>query len=262
MPNNSFSKFEAIAQRLVEGSLGRLFGGRLDPVMISAEIAHTIELESAGGFAPNQFEIILHPTDYSYMRLKWPEVSDILIHYVIQIANQLDLELATDPMVSIKPSPDVGRQFVRVDATHVKEEVDGTTQVFVPVSEYDPLQALKETGAYLIVDGYKHIALDKPTITLGRHSECDIMLDDRTISRRHAQIRWRFGRFILYDLGSRGGTKVNGVPIEEFVLRVGDVIQIADEQIIYGEETDPPKLKSSGKGATTQLFSPREDSGE
>lgn len=259
MPNNSFSKFESIAQRLVEGSLGRLFGGRLDPVMISAEIAHTIELESAGGYAPNQFEIVLHPTDYSYMRLKWPEVSEILVHYVIQIANQLDLELATDPMVSIKPSPDVGRQFVRVEATHIKEEADGTTQVFVPVSEYDPLIALKETSAYLIVDGYKHVALEKPIMTLGRHSECDIVLDDRTISRRHSQIRWRFGRFILYDLGSRGGTRVNGVAIDEFVLRVGDVIEIADEQIIYGE-SESGKAKGSGEGSTTQLFSkPKED---
>ena len=84
------------------------------------------------------------------------------------------------------------------------------------------------------------------------------MLDDRTISRRHAQIRWRFGRFILYDLGSRGGTKVNGVPIEEFVLRVGDVIEIADEQIIYGE-TESGRPKSSEAGSTTQMFSPKED---
>ncbi len=55
------------------------------------------------------------------------------------------------------------------------------------------------------------------------------------MSRRHAQLRWRFGRFVLYDLGSRAGTWVNDQPVDEFVLRAGDVIRIADTTFIYGE---------------------------
>ena len=82
-------------------------------------------------------------------------------------------------------------------------------------------------------------------MTLGRRSDCDIVLDSRSVSRRHAQLRWRFGRFIIYDLGSRAGTLVNEQPITEFALRPGDVIELAETSLIYGEEksadsTTPP----------------------
>ena len=227
-------RFEAIAQRLVEGSLGRLLGGRLDPLEISAELTRTIERTHKHGYAPNHFQIQLHPTDFTYLRTKWPDVAAVLTDYVVNIAKDANLVLRSDPQVELLASPDIQRHFAHIHATHVAGDVESTA-MFAAVKVNDPLEALTALDAFVIVDGGKHIALDKAQLTLGRRTECDIVLEGAQVSRRHAQIRWRFGRFVIFDLGSRAGTFVNQEPISEFVLRPGDVIQLADVRLIYGE---------------------------
>jgi len=56
------------------------------------------------------------------------------------------------------------------------------------------------------------------------------------VSRSHAQLRLRFGHYVVYDLGSTAGTFVNGQRIEECVLRPGDVISLGGVPVIYGED--------------------------
>ncbi len=234
MPKKPLERFERMAQRWAERSLGRLFGGRLDPVEISADLARAIENNQQNGFAPNEFRVQLHPVDYSEMRANWPDVSAILAHYVLQIARELRLQMATDPVVELIASPDIARHYAHIHATHKVIEME-ETGVFQPITAYDPLVALRERDAFLIVNGRRHVPLDKPQLTIGRRTDCDIVVEGKTVSRRHAQLRWRFGKFIIYDLGSRGGTYVSGERVQECALRVGDLIQLADVKLIYGE---------------------------
>lgn len=248
-------RFELMAQRWAERSLRRLFGGRLDPVEISADLARAIENNQQGGFAPNQFHVQLHPVDYSDMREKWPHVSAILAHYVLQIARELNLQLATDPNVELVASPDIARHYAHIHAEHKALPVE-ETDVFRPIREYDPLAALRELDAFLIVNGRRHVPLDKPQLTVGRRTDCDVVVEGRTVSRRHIQLRWRFGKFIVYDLGSRAGTFVNGERVEECALRVGDLIQLADVTLIYGEgltQTRANKPVKTEVSQTTQM---------
>jgi pSer/pThr/pTyr-binding forkhead associated (FHA) protein len=58
------------------------------------------------------------------------------------------------------------------------------------------------------------------------------------VSRRHAQLRLRFGRYTLYDLDSQSGTLVNGQPVQEWVLQPGDVMSLGGVNLIYTEDTD------------------------
>jgi hypothetical protein len=234
MPKKPLERFETLAQRWAERSLGRLFGGQLDPVEISADLARAIERNQQGGFAPNEFRVQLHPVDYSEMRTKWPDVSEILAHYVMQIARELRLQLATDPTVELVASPDIARHYAHIHAAH-KAIVPEETAVFQPINAFDPLVMLRHRDAFLIVNGRRHVPLDKPQLTIGRRTDCDVVVEGKTVSRRHAQLRWRFGKFIIYDLGSRSGTYVNGERVNECVLRVGDLVQLADVKLIYGE---------------------------
>lgn len=66
---------------------------------------------------------------------------------------------------------------------------------------------------------------ERPTI-LGRHSGCDIVLPDATVSRRHAEIRREDGQFVLVDAGSLNGTYLNREPAVAAVLADGDDIAI------------------------------------
>ncbi len=62
-------------------------------------------------------------------------------------------------------------------------------------------------------------------LEVGRDRASGMRLDDRTISRRHAQILLRDGRVLVKDLGSQNGTAVNGLKIrEETPLRDGDEV--------------------------------------
>ncbi len=52
--------------------------------------------------------------------------------------------------------------------------------------------------------------LEHRTLTIGRGSDCDIVLDDRQISRLHARVVWREDHYEIEDLGSKNGTHLNG----------------------------------------------------
>ena len=69
--------------------------------------------------------------------------------------------------------------------------------------------------------------ISEAVVTIGRSLDNDIVLDDERVSRRHAQLRRRYGQYVLYDLHSSGGTTVNGRPADETPLRHGDVLAFA-----------------------------------
>jgi hypothetical protein len=70
--------------------------------------------------------------------------------------------------------------------------------------------------------------LERHTVTIGRSPDCDIMLDDRQVSRFHARITWHEDHYELADLGSKNGTHLNGREVTSpQPLHDGDEIQIA-----------------------------------
>ncbi|MGH2909975.1 MAG: FHA domain-containing protein [Solirubrobacteraceae bacterium] len=64
-------------------------------------------------------------------------------------------------------------------------------------------------------------------LLVGRAPESDIVLDDDTVSRRHAELLWRGATWVIHDIGSKNGTVLNGRPIERAQLRAGDFISFA-----------------------------------
>lgn len=72
--------------------------------------------------------------------------------------------------------------------------------------------------------------IQEDQVLIGRGLDCDIILPARQISRHHARIeRTADGRYLLYDLGSKNGTWVNGEEVREAprLLEDGDEIQLA-----------------------------------
>jgi FHA domain/Domain of unknown function (DUF1707) len=66
-------------------------------------------------------------------------------------------------------------------------------------------------------------------VVLGRSRECDCVVAEPSVSRRHAQLRHQGGRWLLRDLGSRNGTRVNGVRLlDETEVVPGDRVSFGD----------------------------------
>jgi FHA domain/zinc-ribbon domain len=69
--------------------------------------------------------------------------------------------------------------------------------------------------------------------TIGRSPDCDIFLDDVTVSRRHAVITESGGRFVIEDLGSLNGTFLNRSRVEQAALADDDELQIGKYRLVF-----------------------------
>jgi hypothetical protein len=255
-----FQKFEALAQQLVEGSFSRLFSGGLSLSTIARVLARTVEDETVGGWAPARYEIRLNPADFDRLRQAEPEMMSQLTSYVGDLARQAALTLTEQPHLVLIADPTIPKRELTIVALDTERLADATTQIRQVTDAGEGFAAeIAALDAYLIVDGQRHVPLVKSVTSLGRSVENDIVLDAPTVSRQHAQIRWRYGRFILYDVSRRGRTLVNSQVINETVLKSGDVISLSDVKLIYGEgETQqrPRSRSASNLNDETQIRPP------
>ncbi|RMG92546.1 MAG: DUF2662 domain-containing protein [Chloroflexi bacterium] len=249
MKGSPLSKFEAIAQRLIEGSFNRLFGGRLDLHEVAVQVARVLdEMQSAKDDQQVTGLIVhLNPDDYETVLQSDEDPAATLKAYVVQLARQDGRVLPKELEVVVKEDTAVSAGGIQVHPRLSSPQDEPTTQIIQHEAIHEEVfAALRARDAYLIVDGKRHISLNQPLVTLGRRVDNDIVLDSPTVSRLHAQIRWRYGRFVLYDVSNRGRTFVNGEPVTEYVLHPGDVIALSDTLLIYGEgNTGPHKPQAN-----------------
>jgi pSer/pThr/pTyr-binding forkhead associated (FHA) protein len=79
------------------------------------------------------------------------------------------------------------------------------------------------------------VALDRPVLHIGRSPSADIVIDDASVSRRHAVIARQDGETVLLDDRSRHGVLVNGERVGRAVLRDGDLIHLGGVAARYVE---------------------------
>ena len=79
-------------------------------------------------------------------------------------------------------------------------------------------------NAYLLSADGRKINIRKASFTIGRSPGCDHSVSDKTVSRIHCRIVRLPQSYILEDLGSSGGTKINDLPIKKSILRDKDKI--------------------------------------
>jgi hypothetical protein len=253
-----FNRFEMLAQRLIEGAFGRLFGERSLAAEVAARLADYIEENGQDGEAPNEFHVYFHPDDFSSLQQR-SDLEARLAEYVRDVAHQAAISLTGPAMVLLAEEPEVPRRAVRIEGLERAGADTVTSDLGREVAlAYERLLAL---DAFLIVNGRRHVPLDRPVITVGRRMDNDVIIDSPIVSRQHAQIRWRYGRFVLYDAGSRGGVAVNGDPCTECVLQPGDLITLAGRvSLIYGEGLERREELPAGKhGAQETLTLTRDD---
>ena len=247
---NRIARFEALAERLVEGTFARLFAGRLSPLEVVAHLARAMEdhqVLSADGtpLAPTHYWVYLHPHDYEALAVERQALEAELARDVAELAAHTGLGLVIPPVVRVLPDESTVVHEVRVDAlwmsrvADVEETKEGTREMAIGGQEAEVGEVIAPPGRpFLILAGQRHVDLLRSVVSVGRALDNDIILEDPRVSRHHAQLRRRYGRYILYDMGSSSGTQINGYPVEECVLHSGDVVSFAGVQVIYGE--DPP----------------------
>ncbi|MBL8163860.1 MAG: FHA domain-containing protein [Anaerolineae bacterium] len=261
MKEQHLTQLEAQLEKLVEGAFAQLFGRHVRAQDIAMQLARAMEdgattntAADTRPTAPDQYTIYLNPDVCARLLRHQPNLVHILSEHLVELATSAGYRLNHAPRVSIEPQADFNPSDLRVK-TMFSSRQRSATAVMQRV-EMKP-GTLAPTNPQLVINGTRVIPLERDVINVGRNRDNDVVLDDRSVSRHHLQIRLRFGRYMVFDTQSTGGTLVNDVPVKEHNLRSGDVIRIGGVQMVYLEDNSGYDQETGTTSAVTDVEPPQ-----
>jgi hypothetical protein len=235
---------------LVEGTFSRAFKSEVRPVEIARKLAKEMEEHKVQSlsrvYAPNEYAVWLSVEDRKQFEGYEPELAQELAGYLLEHARREKIALMTSPKISFRTDErlrlgEFGIQARLVQPSGREHEPpsqgdEGHTQVYSasarlsePLREPDP----RRGQARLRVEGVVHPVSSRGAV-MGRSRDCDIVLDDANVSRRHAEVRPSGGSWIVNDLGSTNGIKVNGRRVDgPQSIHDGDVIELGTSRVTF-----------------------------
>jgi pSer/pThr/pTyr-binding forkhead associated (FHA) protein len=140
-------------------------------------------------------------------------------------------------------NPEAANYCAKCGALLVRDDSGSDTTMSYTPEEGDAedaaiLDEIKTEGPALVVRSGggragEHFLLEKDSTTVGRSPDCDVFLDDVTVSRRHALVLRQNGQFLIEDKGSLNGTFLNRRRIESGELEDGDEVQIGKYKLTF-----------------------------
>jgi FhaA, N-terminal domain/FHA domain len=266
-----FRNIERKIGGLMEGAFGRTFRSSVQPVELARKLAkemddhRTISIHRV--YVPNQYTVHLNPADREQFAAYEAQMAAELEEYLVEHARREGYSIATRPLVRLETEDDLAVGMFGISVATGEEggeplpagtpeppamEEPAIDPVPMEIPDLPPPPVAAAAGATMIYaadppsrpDGEREerallqwegqsIALSASVTTIGRSSDCQIVLTDPNVSRRHAEIR-RIGEgYSLIDLGSTNGTEVNGQHIAETALMNGDVIGVGQTQLTF-----------------------------
>ena len=119
----------------------------------------------------------------------------------------------------------------------VEREDAGHTMIYSTAARIaEPLRepAIVRSQRALLLHEGRRLLVGPNGATIGRSRQADIVIDDPNVSRQHAEVRPRGGAWVLTDLGSTNGSRLNGRQITNSeVIQAGDEIEIGTSVITF-----------------------------
>jgi hypothetical protein len=235
---------------LVEGTFSRAFKSEVRPVEIARKLTREMDQHRVQSlsrtYAPNEYAVWLSPDDRKQFEGYEDDLRRELSGYLLEHARRERISLATRPVIEFRTDDrlrlgEFGIQARLVKAPqHVEEQPrqggHGRTMVYTvsdrlaePLREPDH----RRGTARLRVGGRTEL-LGSGGAVLGRSRDADVVVDDPNVSRKHAEVRPSGGSWIVRDLGSTNGVKVNGRRIQgPQSLKRGDVIELGTARVTF-----------------------------
>jgi len=247
---------ERFFERLFERPSARLFRARLQPVQLQRRIERAMEGErlttSDRTLVPNRFVVHVHPDDLAEFGDMTGTLATELADGALAFARAHRYTVVDRPRVDIVADPKIERADLRVDARFADavpnrgghgpvalayeadrsatDYVDPTaTRVYAIPKPAAPRAVLRVADP----DGRtRDVVVPPGGVTIGRATDNDLVAVDGRVSRHHGRIVGRRGTLVYSDLGSTNGSRVNGVPVTEVVLGVGDRLEVGDTVLV------------------------------
>ncbi len=254
------ARFEDFLQGTFEGVFGKVFRTRLQPVELSRKLERAMDenltISAGRRVASNAYQLSIGQSDYARFDSFMPSLIKQLQDRLILIARQRNYTLTAKPVVKIVVDPQLGTGEARVtahlfDAAQLSAfagprqtgslapgaPAEAAPETTYPVAPGSAPAAPAIPYAALVLrtaqgPGQSHV-LNRDVIHIGRHTSNDIVINDRRVSRFHAEIRFEHGQFILYDLGSLNGVSINGAMTRQATLRNGDILALGNYSFVF-----------------------------
>ena len=237
--HNLFDIIEKRLKSLIEGNLDRFLNAdeysHLSQTLSSLIHTNLQQDEQGRMIAPDIIQIVVSPERLG----AWQANQDIL-NKMAQEFYKSGLELGyifqANPCILLTSAASnmINNFEVQVAFTHPPEPLTQTSAYTTTPEGYSEEHIPK--NAFIIVNGQTTYNLDKNLVNIGRRSTCDIQINDPQVSRDHVQLRALHGRYMLFDLGSIGGTYLNSQPCRSATLNPGDVIRMGSTHLIYSQD--------------------------
>ena len=211
--------FERRLERMVEGTFARIFRSGIRPVELGRRLVREMNdnrsVDVRGRtVVPNQYTIELSEADMH----RFEEVSDSLRRELAEAARE--------------HARDEGYAFMGPVSIVLEPSDKQRTGAFQIVGRMREGTGGVGAGSLVLPTG-ERLPLGESIVTFGRKPESTVQLADPNVSRNHAEIRPQGNGWVLVDLGSTNGTRVNGVRISIHELREGDEIAFGNTILTF-----------------------------
>jgi hypothetical protein len=213
--------FEGRLERMVEGTFARVFRSGLRPIELGRRLVREMDdgrsIDVRGRMiAPNDFTVRLSADDHE----RFSAVEETLVRELAAAARDHARDEGYHFLGPIDVALVVDRRF--------------RTGSFAIEARLKEAPGGGGAGSILLPDGGR-VPLEGRVFVMGRQSSCDITIADPNVSRRHAEIRPDLDGYVLIDLGSTNGTRVNGQRIAEHRLVDGDQLGFGGVTLVFEE---------------------------
>ncbi|HUA12022.1 MAG TPA: DUF3662 and FHA domain-containing protein [Solirubrobacteraceae bacterium] len=250
---NLLKNVESTIASLVEGTFGRVFRAQVRPVELARKLAREMDanrtVSLSRTYVPNEFDVWLSRRDRALYEPVESEVIEELSAYLLEHARREDLSLASPPRISFHTDErlrlgEFGIQArlsappERAAARPAPAPEAGHTMIYsasdrVGGAAREARSRPRAPRALLVGDG-RTLVVPPSGAVIGRSRQCDIVLDDAGVSRRHAEIVPQGGAWILRDLGSTNGVLVDGATVSgEHRLADGERIALGSSEMRF-----------------------------
>jgi hypothetical protein len=230
------SDFERRLEGAVEGFFARAFRSGVQPVELAKALQRymgdTRHVAEDGVVVPNVFRFRLNPKDIDRLSTYGDKLRQELGEVALRTSKERGWMLRGPALVRLESSDEVNFGTYILNGRVEAVDRDATGAVTSAVRRGEPSARLRvvrggEPGAEYPLQG--------PRVVAGRSSDCDVPLDDSTVSRRHAAFVLRGDDWWVVDLESTNGTRVNGSDTVEQRLRRGDRVELGEAVLEFAE---------------------------
>ncbi|HEX8123517.1 MAG TPA: DUF3662 and FHA domain-containing protein [Solirubrobacteraceae bacterium] len=239
---------------LVEGTFGRVFRSEVRPVELARGLAKEMDqhktVSVSRTYVPNEYVVWLSPEDRSRFNDVEHEIADELGAYLLEHARREKLALVARPQVTFDTDDalNLGEFGIQARLVRTSKEAPqaepvqgdhGHTMVYSTSerlrADLDEPRGPQPTGRAMVLAEGKRLLVSSSGATIGRSRDCDIVLADPNVSRRHAEVRPDgHGGWQVRDLGSTNGVKVNGRRIDgPAPIQTGDRLALGTADVRF-----------------------------